>query len=265
MNKILELDRIKSGYGKRVVLEDISFFVQKGEFIGIIGPNGCGKSTLLKTISGVIKPFEGKITIDSRDSGAFSIKDTAKLIAFVPQELFIPFSFSVLEIALLGRCPYLGRFQEPAKNDLEIVDQALRLTDSREFIDRFFDELSSGERQRVIIAKALAQEPTILLMDEPTSHLDITHQIKILDIVKKLNIERNLTVMIVLHDLNLASEYCGRIILLNEGRLHKIGTPQEILNYKTIEDVYKTVVLVNQNPLSKKPFVSLVPQLKDNK
>lgn len=260
MNKAIELNRLNSGYGKKKVLEDISFFVEKGEFIGIIGPNGSGKSTLLKTASGVIKPMRGSIALDGKNLSFLSVREIARSIAFVPQELFIPFSFTVLEIVLMGRSPYLGRFQEPAKKDLKIVTDALRLTDSTEFINRYFDELSSGERQRVIIAKALAQEPAILMMDEPTSHLDITHQIKVLDIVKKLNTKKGLTVLIVLHDLNLASEYCDRIILLSKGRLHSLGRPEEILNFQTIESIYKTVVLVHQNPISKKPFVSLVPK-----
>ncbi|MCI0480139.1 MAG: ABC transporter ATP-binding protein, partial [Candidatus Dadabacteria bacterium] len=145
------------------------------------------------------------------------------------------------------------------KRDEEIADRAMELTDTIRFKDRSMSEISGGERQLVLIARALAQEPKLLLLDEPTSNLDITHQVRVLDLLKKLNKELSLTVVIVLHDLNLASEYCDRVALMSDGSIYREGPPQDVLNYKTIEDVYKTVVVVEKNPVSKKPYVFLIP------
>jgi iron complex transport system ATP-binding protein len=162
----------------------------------------------------------------------------------------------------MGRIPHLKRLQFETQRDLKIAQDALAMTDTPHLKEKMINELSSGERQRVIIAKALAQEPSLLFLDEPTSHLDIGHQIQILDLLKKLNRQNNLTIVMVLHDLNLASEYCSRIVLLNEGRIFKQGSPAEVLTYQNIEAVYRTVVVVNNNPLNSKPYVVLVSGVK---
>jgi iron complex transport system ATP-binding protein len=168
------------------------------------------------------------------------------------------FSFSAWEIVLMGRIPHLGRLQFETQKDFSACRSALSLTDALHLRDRQIDALSAGERQRVVIARALAQEPQLLLLDEPTAHLDIGHQIQILDLLKRLNQKHHLAVVVVLHDLNLAGEYCNRIILLNEGEIFKEGTPGEVLTYQNIEQVYKTIVLVNKNPVSSKPYIVLV-------
>lgn len=256
----MRVERLSGGYEDKIIIDDISFDIKRKEFLGIIGPNGSGKSTLLKLMSRVLSPKKGRVLFEDKDISKVRLKDLAKRIAFVPQETQISFSFTVEEIVLMGRIPHLSRLQLETKRDFEITEYTLQLTNSLHLKDRKIDQLSSGEKQRIIIAKALAQIPVLLFLDEPTSHLDIGYQIEILSLLKRLNIEKDLTVVMVLHDLNLASEYCHRIILLNEGKIFKMGNPYEVLTYQNIESVYKTVVLVDKNPISHKPYVFLVPK-----
>lgn len=237
------------------VIKDFSLEITKGEFLGIIGPNGSGKSTLLKLLSRVLKPSQGAIAFMGEDSQRMSLRRFARKAAFVSQDTQINFPFSVMEIALMGRIPHLGRLETETRRDKEIAFQALELTDSQFLKDKLINELSAGERQRVIIARALTQEPTLLFLDEPTAHLDIGHQIQILDLLHKLNQNNLLTIVIVFHDLNLASEYCNRIVLLNKGMVFKEGPPEAVLTYQNIETVYKTIVVVSKNPFTGKPFV----------
>jgi len=258
MDALLKIGNLSGGYGKEFIIKDIFFEIKRGDFLGIIGPNGSGKSTLLRLMSRVLTPEKGKIALEEKDINNMDLKEFCRKVAFVPQDTLINFSFSVEEIVLMGRIPHLKRLQFETKTDFLIAQNALSLTDTLYLKEKDIDELSAGERQRVIIAKALTQEPILLLLDEPTSHLDIGHQIQILDLLRKLNREKNLTIVMVLHDLNLASEYCNRIILLNEGRIFKEGNPYEVLTYQNIETVYKTIVVVNKNPISLKPYVVLV-------
>jgi len=254
----METDNLCGGYGKELVIKDVSFEIKKGDFLGIIGPNGSGKSTLLRLLSCVLIPRKGKILLERNDITRMSLKEFCRKVAFVPQDTLINFSFTVWEITLMGRIPHLKRLQLETQRDFLIAEESLSQTDALYLKNKEINELSAGERQRVIIAKALAQEPTLLFLDEPTSHLDIGHQIQILNLLKRLNLKNNLTIVMVLHDLNLASEYCNRIILLNEGKIFKEGAPEEVLTYQNIENVYKTIVLVNKNPISSKPYVILV-------
>lgn len=263
MDTLLKINNLSGGYHKESVIRDISLEIKKGDFIGIIGPNGCGKTTLLRLVSRVLAPQKGSISLEGIDIMHMDLKEFCRKVAYVAQDMLINFSFSVLEIVLLGRIPHLKRLQLETKKDYSIAEDALTMTDTLYLKEKKIDELSSGERQRVIIAKALAQEPVLLFLDEPTSHLDIAHQIQILDLLKKLNRQNNITIVMVLHDLNLASEYCNRIILLNEGRIFKEGDPRQVLTYQNIEAVYKTVVVVRDNPISAKPYVILVPQEKE--
>ena len=262
MDTLLKVNNLCGGYNKKTIIKDISLKINKGDFIGIIGPNGSGKTTMLRLMSKVLIPQKGNITLEGKDIACMNLKEFAQLVAFVPQDTIVNFSFSVLEIVLMGRIPHLKRLQFETKEDYSIVENALMMTDALYLKQKGIDELSAGERQRVIIAKALTQEPMLLFLDEPTSHLDIGHQIQILDLLKKLNREKNLTIVMVLHDLNLASEYCNRIILVNEGRVFKEGSPFEVLTYQNIETVYKTIVVVSKNPISSKPYVVLVSREK---
>lgn len=262
MNALLEIKNLSGGYHKEAVIKDVSLEINKGDFIGIIGPNGSGKTTLLRLISRILTPQKGKVVFDGKDINQMDLKAFCQKAAFVPQDTLINFSFSVLEMVLMGRIPHLERLQIETKKDYTIAENALASTDALYLKERKIDELSSGERQRVIIAKALAQEPVLLFLDEPTSHLDIGHQIQVLDLLKKFNRQNNLTIVMVLHDLNLAGEYCNRIALLNEGGIFKEGSPEEVLTYQNIEAVYKTIVVVNKNPVSSKPYITLVSQVK---
>jgi len=263
MDTLLKVTGLSGGYGKETVIKDISFDIQRGEFLGIIGPNGSGKSTLLRLLSRVLYPQKGRILFENKDIAKIRLKELCKKTAFVPQDTLINFSFSVWEIVLMGRIPHLRRLQFETKRDFAVTENALRLTDTLQLKEKKIDQLSAGERQRAIIAKAIAQEPILLLLDEPTSHLDIGHQIEILDLLRQLNQENNLTIVMVLHDLNLASEYCNRIMLLNSGQVFRSGSPNDVLTYQNIEAVYNTTVVVNKNPISSKPYVVLVP--KDSK
>lgn len=258
MSTLLKVDKLCGGYGQDSVIKNISFEVKKGDFLGIIGPNGSGKSTLLRLMSKALNPDSGKIIFENEDIAKIKLRALCKKTAFVPQDTFVNFAFSVLEIVLMGRTPHLDRLQFETKKDLKIAQEALLVTDSLQLKNKQINQLSAGERQRVIIAKALAQEPILLFLDEPTSHLDIGHQIQVLDLLKRLNKQSNLTIVVVLHDLNLASEYCGRLILLDKGKIFDEGSPAKVLTYESIEDVYKTVVVVNENPFSSKPYIVLV-------
>lgn len=260
MENLVKVDKLSGGYHKTLVIKDTSFTVKKGDFLGIIGPNGSGKSTLLRLMSRVLYPRSGSIALEGKDIAQMNLKEFCRKLAFVPQDTLINFSFSVEEIVLMGRIPHLKRMQFETKSDFSIAHHALSLTDTLYIKEKAIDELSAGERQRVIIAKALAQEPILLLLDEPTSHLDIGHQVQVLDLLKKLNRDKSLTVVMVMHDLNLASEYCNRIILLNQGCIFKNDTPEEVLTYQNIEAVYKTIVVVNKNPISEKPYVMLISE-----
>lgn len=258
MPKLIAVKDISCGYYSEPVLKNISFEIEEGEFLGIIGPNGSGKSTLLKTISQCLKPSRGSVYYNRRDIYTIPQRELARDFAFVPQDTIFNFSFTVWEIVLMGRIPYLGRMQKETERDFEIAEESMRITDTIQLADRQVSELSAGERQMVIIAKALAQEPKVLFLDEPTSHLDIGHQVQILNLIKELNRKHSITIIIVLHDLNLASEYCDRILLLNRGSAYKTGSPLEVLTFQNIEEVYKTLVIVNKNPISGNPHILLV-------
>lgn len=257
---MLELKNLTCGYDSKFILKDIAFKVEEKEVVGIIGPNGSGKTTLLRAITRILKPRKGEVLLDGRNIWQMKFKELARKIAVVPQN-FSGTDMSVEDFILLGRIPHLERFQFfESKDDLKVAQKCMELTDTFKLKDQLMSEISGGERQLALIARALTQEPRLLLLDEPTAHLDITHQVSILDLIKRLNRQLGLTVIVVLHDLNLASEYCQRLILINNGRIHKMGQPEEVLNYRIIEEVYKTVVVVEKNPISSKPYILLVSE-----
>ncbi|UCD55430.1 MAG: ABC transporter ATP-binding protein [Candidatus Omnitrophota bacterium] len=257
---ILKVENLSCGYNRRDIIRGISFSVKEGGFLGIIGPNGAGKTTLFRAITGILRPRKGKILYCGNDISGISPQNFAREVAVIPQILEVPFAFSVEEFVLMGRFPHTGRFEALNKRDYKILEEALNLTETSSFRGRKILELSGGERQRAVLAQGFAQEPRLLLLDEPTSHLDIAHQVQVLDLLKRLNKEKNLTVIIVLHDLNLASSYCDRLILLKEGDIFKDGSPQDVLTYQNIERVYNTVVVVRKNPIDLKPYILLVTE-----
>ncbi|MBN1912972.1 MAG: ABC transporter ATP-binding protein [Candidatus Omnitrophica bacterium] len=258
LNQCIKIEGLSCGYRQNQVIKDISFDISRGEFLGIIGPNGAGKSTLLKSLSRSLKPSAGKVFYQGKDIYSLPLKKIARNFAFVSQSEIFNFSFTVNEVVLMGRTPYLRNMQKESLFDLKIAEEAMRLTDTLGLGERDINTLSAGERQMVIIAQALTQEPEVLFLDEPTAHLDIGHQVKILNLVRELNQKKKITVICVLHDLNLASEYCRSLVLLNDGRVFKKGSVKEVLDYRTIEEVYKTLVLVKENPLTKNPHVLLI-------
>jgi len=256
MNQMLKVENLTTGYVPgRKVLDQVSFDVKPGEILGIIGPNGSGKSTILKALTGVIHPWQGAILLKDKKIEQYTRREAARFLSFVSQENLTIFNYSALDIVLMGRFPHLKRFEMESEKDLRIAEEAMRETDTVDFKGRDINELSTGERQRVFIARALAQKPQVLVLDEPTSHLDIGHQTKIMDLLEELNHKQNLTIITVLHDLNLAAEYCQRLMLINEGQVIKLGTPSEVLDYELIEKIYQTTVVTKKNQSTGKPYV----------
>ncbi|MFH1996203.1 MAG: ABC transporter ATP-binding protein [Candidatus Omnitrophota bacterium] len=257
---MLEIKGITCGYGKRLVLRDLSLTVGSREFVGVLGPNGAGKTTLLRAIIRALRILRGEVFYKGTDVGSLTRSGIAGEIAVLPQLFETPFSFSAEEIISLGRFPHMKRFERFKRKDIGIVRRAMELADVSHLGRRKLNELSGGERQRVLLAQCLAQEPKLLLLDEPTTHLDIGHQIYVLDLLKRMKKSEGLTVIMVMHDINLASDYCDKIVLLKDGALFAYGAPSDVLTYRTIEELYRTVCVVNENPVTGKPHVYLVPE-----
>jgi len=255
--------RTTEGRGRMWTLDDLSFQVDTGEILGIVGPNGSGKSSLLKVLSGLLPVGKGDVRLGGLSLGKWSRTDVARVVAVVPQEYAQVFPFSVAETVLMGRFPHrtarwwsMGIGEETA-NDFAHVHQAMADTDVLSLADRLVSDLSGGERQRVMIARALAQEPKILLLDEPTAFLDINHQIDICSLVARLRAERRLTVVLVSHDLNVASQYCDRVLMLKEGGLCRIGSPEETIRPDVLRMVYGCDVVVDAHPQTGRPRVTM--------
>ena len=255
---IIKLDRIGFRYNAHWVLKNVSCDIRKGEFLGIIGPNGSGKTTLLKVIDGILKPQEGDVWINGVSGSSLRRDHLAKTIAVVAQDSQMIFPFSVHEIVLMGRAPHLNKWRFEGKTDFRIARKAMEMTDTLALANRSMSALSGGERQRVLIARALAQQPQILLLDEPTTFLDIKHQIDFFDLIKTLNENSELTVIAITHDINLASLYCDRIVLLQNGYIHCMGNPEEVITEKNIKEVYETNVTIDQSPVTGQPRITLL-------
>jgi iron complex transport system ATP-binding protein len=251
----LRVESIESGYKDNLVIKNISFDAEKAEFIGIIGPNGGGKTTLLKTLSHIIKPFKGGVLLEGENIHSLNVLFLAKKIAMVGQGLSSIFSFTVEEIVLMGRSPYIGPLGHEKEEDVRKAQYAMERTGLVALKKRPIDQLSAGERQRVLIARALAQQPKLLLLDEPTAHLDIGYQIDILDLIKSLQKDNALTILCVMHDLNLASQYCDKLLLLDKGRIAGFDTPKNILKYDILEKTFNATCIVDENILAGKPIV----------
>ena len=247
---VLTIDGIDCSYGSVNVLKDIQFAVNSGEFLGILGPNGSGKTTLLRSISRVLKPQKGTILIGNENIYKMKTVQVAKQLAVVPQSTPVTFDFTSLEVVLMGRNPHMPRFKMESKKDLAIARNSMELTRTWEFADRPVTELSGGERQRVIIARALTQEPKILLLDEPTTHLDISNQLEIMDLIKRLCKTKKLLIVAVFHDFNLAARYCESIILLNDGKIVAVGKSNETLTSENVRKVFNVDTIVKKHPVT---------------
>lgn len=253
----LEAEKLSLAYGHNIVVKELTFQALPGEMLGLIGPNGSGKSTVIKALSHVIYPHSGKILVDGKDIARIPRPELARLVGVVPQMPLLPSTFTAFEIVLMGRNPHLGLFQAEGARDMAISWQAMGRTNTQSLAERKVGELSGGEIQRLVIARVLAQQPQAILLDEPTSNLDINHQVEILDLIKNLCREDNQTVVITLHDLNLAAQYCDRLIMLNRGQLHAQGTPAEVISSKNIEEVYGAEGCVYAHPVNGLPTVLL--------
>jgi iron complex transport system ATP-binding protein len=260
MSNFFQIENLNAGYGKEFNIRNINFSINKGCFTGIIGPNGSGKTTLFKTITGDLECKEGRIALNKKNLRQTDHREKAQCLAIVMQNLD-KVHLKVEDYVLMGRYPYHKPFQFfETKADIEIAGKYMELTGISHLKDKSLDELSGGELQLAAIARALTQEPELLLLDEPTSHLDIKHQVRVLNLIQKLNSTLGLTVMMIIHDLNLASEYCENLILMKSGKLFAQGSPEEVLTYKNIESVYETIVVTKKNPVSGKPIVMLVSE-----
>ncbi|MEO0138068.1 MAG: ABC transporter ATP-binding protein [candidate division WOR-3 bacterium] len=252
--KAIELNNLSFSYNQRPVLKSVNLIIEKGEFVSIIGPNGAGKSTLLRVIAGILKNFSGEVQIFDQNIKDLKSKVLARILSFVPQETHFLHNYSVGDIVLMGRYPYLEPFQRLSREDLKAVDWAMEKTNIKDLQTRPVNSLSSGERQMVVISRALAQRPQILLLDEPTSHLDIQHQIKIMDLLKDLN-KDGMTILMVNHDLNLAAQFSEKLIMFYQGTIYKWGKPSEIIKPETIRDVYGVEVEIIIHPVKNTPQI----------
>jgi iron complex transport system ATP-binding protein len=257
---LLSVDRLTCGYGPEPVLNDITFSLQHGEFAGIIGPNGSGKTTLLRAVSGFLKPITGEVTLNGIPISAVKRKPRARTMATVTQNPEVTLPITVREYVLLGRTPHWQglRLLETRQDD-DIALEAMEMTGVAHLRERSLRELSGGERQLAGLAQALAQQPQVLLLDEITAHLDIGHQVAIMDLLKKLNGEMGLAILLVSHDLSLAAFFCERLLLLDKGELRLQGPPQVVLTEQLIGDVYATNVVVRKTPRHGTPIILSVP------
>jgi len=253
----IEAQSIQLGYGGKAVLRNAGFKVQPGEIVGLIGPNGSGKSTVIRALSRVLPLQSGSILIDGKDITAIPRHTLARLIGVVPQMPLLPSAFTAFEIVLMGRNPHLGMFQYESREEIAIAWQAMEKTGTQSLATRKVGELSGGEIQCILIARTLAQETKVMLLDEPTANLDIGRQVEILDLLKNLCCESRLSVLAALHDLNLASQYCDRLILINDGYIHAIGKPEEVITAQNIRNVYGAENCVYTHPVNGLPVVLL--------
>jgi iron complex transport system ATP-binding protein len=266
MDYQIKIQDLSFGYDQRRVLNNISLKLPRSGFISIVGPNGSGKSTLLKQISGALKPDAGGVYLDGKSIAAVSKKEAARIMAVVPQHTALEFDYRVLDVVLMGRYPYISRLRGETAQDRKIALDNMRFTNTHDLRNRSFNQLSGGERQRVILAQALTQQPKILLLDEPISHLDLQHQIEILNLIKKLSMDQNVIVVAVLHDLNMAAAYSDRIIMLKRGQVLCEGTPVEVLTVSNIKEVFEIEVDVEVSALTNKPYIYAIkrPEIKKN-
>ncbi len=258
---LLNVEGVECRYGSVKVLENVNFTVNEGDFVGILGPNGSGKTTLLKSISRTLKPHVGTILLNKNDIYALKSVEVAKQMAVVPQDTSIGFAFTAFDVVLMGRNPHIGRFQMETEKDVAIAKTAMTLTSTWQFATRPINELSGGEKQRVIIARALAQEPKVLLLDEPLTHLDIINQLEVMDLVKELCVKDKLIVLEVIHDLNLAARYCTSALLLKNGKIFATGALDEVLTSENIKSVFEVDAIVKKHLVTNSLFViPLSPQ-----
>lgn len=254
---MLSIQSLSISYDDKQVLHEVSLELARGEVLALIGPNGSGKTSLIRAVSGVLKPAAGRIELDGRDANAFSETERARTIAVVPQSSNLPPAFTVFEFVALGRTPHLSWLGKLGTRDLDLIQRALHDSETSALQDRRAGELSGGEQQRVLLARALAQDCPVLLLDEPTAHLDLHHQVSLLSLVRNMARQQNLAVLVALHDLNLAALYADRLALLVDGRIRAQGAPAQVLTTEILQNAYQVPLHVHPNPQHGTPWVVL--------
>lgn len=267
-----EVEQLSFRYGKKRryvsdergswVVNGMNFSVRQGEIFGVIGPNGSGKSSLLKVLAKLAEPQEGTVRLFRKRMDALSRDAIARQVAYMPQDLSSDFAFTALDMVLMGRFPYRQRSKWSLlgweqRSDHLVVQQAMEQADVTHLADREMGTLSAGERQRVLLARALAQEPSVLLLDEPTAHLDLQHQLDLCRILKRVHAQHGMTVLLVSHDINLASQYCDRVLIMKEGCRMYLGSPLDVITQPNLKEVYGCQVLIDAHPETGLPRVSL--------
>ena len=258
MDPVLTLTDVCFGYGPVAVLDRVSLRVAPGEIVGLLGPNGSGKSTLLKVMDGILVPQQGQIQVHGAPIRSLSRSELARKVAMVAQESHFGFSFSVAEVVLMGRFAHLKPLQFERKRDMQVAREALQATQCLEFAERSIHELSGGERQRVLIARALAQEAGILLLDEPTSFLDLKFKRELFELIRFLSKQRGLSVVIASHDIDPIANYCQKVIMMRRGAIYQQGEPAQVVTAGNVREVYDCPVHVDQHPVTGRPRVSLL-------
>ena len=262
--QILDINNISLNFRDKLILFNVSFSVSAGEFFVILGPNGAGKTSLLKVLSGLQNAQSGSVSVKDKNISEYRRRKLSQIIAMVPQHIEVGFPFTVADTVIMGRTPHLGILGMEGKNDFNIAEEAMKFTDVAYLSERKLFQLSGGELQRVIIARAICQQPEIILLDEPTTALDPAHQLKIMDLMEKFRREHGTTIIMVSHDLNLASMYGHRLLLLKEGRVVKTGDPRSVLNKELLEESYGCRMLVDESPLGHVARVTPIPDKYQN-
>ena len=256
---VIRAESLHLGYGQRQVLTNLSFQVNRGEFVGLLGPNGSGKSTLLRALSGLLAPQAGQVLVQGKPLSAWNSRERARMMAVVPQAADLRFPFTSLEVVLMGRYPHRRRFAALGEEDLVRALESLRQTTTLHLKDRPVTEVSGGEGQRIVIARALAQDPEILLLDEATSSLDVRKKLEIFEILRQLHETRQVTIICAMHDLNLAALYCRRLMFLKDGQVVKDGPTEAAFTPEVLEAVYETPMEVRRHPAHRRPYAIMLP------
>ena len=259
---MISAKNLKVGYNERVIIEDLSIAVNKGEVVSIIGPNGCGKSTLLKTLSRMIKPISGNVYLEDKNIKEIKNKKISQKICLLSQHNNAPLDLTVEELVYFGRMPHKKWYETKTTEDKEIVDWAIENTGLIKYKNTPIGALSGGERQRAYVAQALCQKPDVLLLDEPTTYLDISYQLELMELVRTINEKFNITIVMVLHELNQASKYSDRLIIMKKGCIVSDGCPNKIVNKEVIKDVYNIECDIDKDPITNKPRIHPIKTIK---
>lgn len=259
MPPAISLQQLSFSYRTQAVLQDINLEIPHQSLLALIGPNGSGKTTLLRLMSKALRPQRGTVRLDGQPLASFSARKLAQKLAVISSEQHFEFPFSVADVVAMGRFPHLNRLERMSDQDWKIVDEAMERTCVLDFRNRSISQLSSGEKQRVLIARAIAQQPSILMLDEPNAHLDINHQIAIFNLLRTLNRQHQMTVIVVLHDLSAAAAFCETMVLLHQGRIVRTGKPAEVITEELIQQTYGAEVVVFPNPVGGCPQIAFGP------